>query len=201
MQQANWELQRLVSIDGLTQIANRRCFNEILYQEWKRLTREQAPLSLILCDIDFFKLYNDHYGHLAGDDCLKQVAQAIQQNVRRPADLAARYGGEEFAVILPNTNNEGAMQVAMQLQAVLASLNILHDCSQVSRIVTLSMGGATFVPTSESTPESLITAADRALYRAKAEGRNQCCFYEQLCPSSSVSGTPDSAGQVDTIFV
>lgn len=192
LKQANQELLRLANIDGLTQIANRRCFNEVLQQEWKRLKREQAPLSLILCDIDFFKLYNDHYGHLAGDDCLKQVAQTIHQNVRRPADLAARYGGEEFAVILPNTTNQGAIQVAMQIQADLTSLNILHDHSQVSPIVTISMGVATVIPAAEANVEELIAAADQALYLAKAKGRNCYCSYQESCLSTSVSETSDS---------
>lgn len=193
LRQANRELQRLVNIDGLTQIANRRCFDQVLHQEWKRLKREQAPLSLILCDIDFFKFYNDRYGHLAGDDCLKQVAQAIQQSTRRPADLVARYGGEEFAVILPNTTPEGAIQVATQIQATVANLNICHDRSQVSPLVTLSIGCVTVVPTSESTPENLIAAADQALYCAKVGGRNRYCCYPEPC--TLVSETLDSSGQ------
>jgi diguanylate cyclase (GGDEF)-like protein len=196
LRQANRELQRLANIDGLTQIANRRCFDEVLHQEWQRLKREQAPLSLILCDVDFFKLYNDRYGHLAGDDCLKQVAQAIQQSTRRPADLVARYGGEEFAVILPNTTSEGAIQVATQIQTTVANLNICHDRSQVSPLVTLSMGCITVVPTDESTPEKLIVAADQALYCAKAGGRNRYCCNQEPCHPPSVSETLDSLAQV-----
>ena len=183
LRQANQELQRLANIDGLTQIANRRRFDQVLKQEWKRLRRDQAPLSLILCDIDYFKLYNDHHGHLAGDDCLRQVAQAIQKSVHRPADWAARYGGEEFAVILPSTTAEGALQVAAQIQATLANLNLPHGRSLVSRTVTLSMGIATAIPALESSPEELIKTADRALYSAKAEGRNQYCSDQQLCAS------------------
>jgi two-component system, cell cycle response regulator len=145
------------------------------------------PVVLILCDIDFFKLYNDHYGHLVGDDCLKQVAQAIQQSVHRPADLAARYGGEEFVVILPRTMTEGALHIAAQIKAALATLNMLHARSPIGHLVTLSMGIATFVPTLESAPEELIAAADQALYRAKAEGRNRYCSYQQPCLSTSVA--------------
>ncbi|GAB1543566.1 hypothetical protein NUACC21_62410 [Scytonema sp. NUACC21] len=180
LKQANRELQRLANLDGLTQIANRRCFDEFLDRQWKRLKREKASLSLILCDIDFFKLYNDHYGHQAGDDCLKQVAQVIDCSIRRPAGLAARYGGEEFAVILPNTTNEGAVHVATQIQLALANLKILHARSQVSDRVTLSMGLASLIPAPEFSPENLITLADRALYTSKAAGRNRYCLYNQL---------------------
>jgi two-component system, cell cycle response regulator len=178
LRQANEELQRLVNLDGLTQIANRRYFDEVLQQEWKRLKREQSPLSLILCDIDFFKSYNDYYGHQAGDDCLKQVAQAIDSSVSRPADLVARYGGEEFGIILPNTTDEGALYIATQIQVTIENLKILHRCSKVSSIVTLSMGIATLIPTPESSPENLIALADRALYAAKAEGRNRYSLYK-----------------------
>jgi two-component system, cell cycle response regulator len=191
-------LQRLANIDGLTQIPNRRCFDRVLQQEWKRLRREQAPLSLILCDIDFFKLYNDHYGHLAGDDCLKQVAQAIQQSVHRPADLAARYGGEEFAVILPGTSAEGAFQVAAQIQAALAKLSLPHGRSLVSRTVTVSMGVATLTPALEFSPEELIGAADRALYSAKSEGRNQYCSNQQVC--GSMGNPPVSLEKSKAVF-
>ena len=183
LRQANQELQRLANIDGLTEIANRRRFDKVLQQEWMRLRRDQAPLSLILCDVDYFKLYNDHNGHLAGDDCLRQVAQAIQKSVHRPADLAARYGGEEFAVILPSTTAEGAFQVAAQIQATLANLNLPHGRSLVSRTVTLSMGIATAIPALGFSPDELIEAADRALYSAKAEGRNQYCSDQQFCAS------------------
>ncbi|MDX2243959.1 MAG: PleD family two-component system response regulator [Leptolyngbyaceae cyanobacterium bins.302] len=175
LREANQKLQRLVNSDGLTQIANRRYFDESLQQEWKRLRREQALLSLILCDIDFFKAYNDRYGHLAGDDCLKQVAQAIQQSVHRPADLVARYGGEEFVVILPNTSIKGAAVVAAQMQTAIAELQILHAGSTISPFVTLSIGIACTIPELHKTPESLILIADQALYSAKASGRNTCC--------------------------
>lgn len=175
LRQANQELKRLANIDGLTQVANRRCFDETLDQEWKRLRREHASLSLLLCDIDFFKRYNDHYGHLLGDDCLKQIARAIAQSTRRPADLVARYGGEEFAVLLPNTTLEGAICVAGQIQATVASLKIPHAQSLISNVVTLSIGIGCMAPQVQDLPEQLIVAADQALYSAKAKGRNTYC--------------------------
>lgn len=176
LKQANLDLQRLANLDGLTQVANRRCFDEILQQEWKRSRREQVPLSLILCDIDSFKLYNDSYGHLSGDDCLKRVAQAIHYSTRRPADFVARYGGEEFVILLPNTAVEGAIYVAEQIQQSVAALQIPHAYSPAGSTVTLSMGLACAIPLSEENPEQLIAAADQALYTAKANGRNQYCI-------------------------
>nr|WP_290222217.1 EAL domain-containing protein [Trichocoleus desertorum] len=175
LQQANQELQRLASSDGLTQVANRRCFDEFLAQEWQRLAREQSPLSMILCDVDCFKLYNDTYGHLAGDDALRQVAQAIAQAVKRPADLVARYGGEEFAVILPNTDAAAAAIVAAQMQANVRALQIPHASSQVAEFITLSLGVAATIPQNQFSSATLIVAADQGLYRAKAQGRN-CVF-------------------------
>jgi len=170
--EANLELSRLAAIDGLTQLANRRRFDEYLDKEWRRLAREQAPLSLILCDIDCFKLYNDTYGHLAGDICLQQVAGAIRGAVRRPADLVARYGGEEFVVILPNTNAVGALRVARTIRDRLRELKISHAGSSVSQYVTVSMGIGTIIPPPNSSPTQLISTADDALYQAKAAGRD-----------------------------
>lgn len=172
LQLANQELQRLASSDGLTQVANRRCFDDTLNAEWQRLARDQASLSLILCDVDFFKLYNDTYGHLAGDDALRHVAWAISQTVKRPADLVARYGGEEFAVILPNTDVEGAIAVATEIQANIRELQLPHPNSQVYEFITLSLGVATIIPHNQSSPATLIAAADQGLYQAKAQGRN-----------------------------
>ncbi|CAD5938731.1 Phytochrome-like protein cph2 [Planktothrix tepida] len=174
---ANQRLEGLVMMDGLTQVANRRRFDEYLEQEWKRGTREQQPLSLIFCDVDYFKCYNDQYGHLAGDECLIQVAQAIDQSVRRPGDLVARYGGEEFAVILPQTYIEGAIQVAEIIANTLNSLQIPHPESPLSSHLTLSMGIASFMPSVHSSPQVLIEAADQALYQAKAQGRNRYIVY------------------------
>ncbi|WP_055076630.1 PleD family two-component system response regulator [Pseudanabaena sp. 'Roaring Creek'] len=173
LQEANEKLGRLVNLDGLTQLANRRCFDEYLEQEWQRLARDQLPLSLIMCDIDFFKNYNDTYGHVAGDDCLRKVSSVIKQSVRRPADLAARYGGEEFVVVLPNTDIEGSMAIAEVIRKGLVDLMIPHDDSAVSTFVTLSMGVTSLVPMADSHPSVLLTAADYALYRAKELGRNQ----------------------------
>ncbi|MEP0930475.1 EAL domain-containing protein [Leptolyngbya sp. SLC-A1] len=172
LQTANQELQRLASVDGLTQLANRRCFDDRLSAEWQRLAREQAPLSLILCDVDCFKLYNDTHGHLAGDDALRQVANAIVQASRRPSDLAARYGGEEFAIILPNTTAKGALAVVKAIQANLAALQLPHPQSPVGDLMTLSFGVATVVPQSNLSFATLIATADQGLYRAKAQGKN-----------------------------
>ena len=177
LREANHELQRIALLDGLTRIANRRCFNTQLEQEWRRSAREQKPLSLLLCDIDYFKPYNDHYGHPAGDQCLIDVAQALVRASRRPADLVARYGGEEFAVILPNTNQSGAIRVAQAMKAQIKRLNIPHKFSQVSSQITMSMGIATIIPQPNSSYEPLIKAADEALYTAKLQGRDRISCY------------------------
>lgn len=176
VQSANRELRQLANLDGLTQIANRRRFDECLNADWKRLRREQAPLSLILLDVDFFKRYNDAYGHLAGDDCLRQVAGAIKSVVRRPGDLVARFGGEEFAVILPNTNIEGAVFVAEAIRQAVSNLAIPHSQSKVCGYVTVSLGVASSVPNSELSPQHLMNAADAALYAAKKEGRDRVAY-------------------------
>lgn len=173
LQKANLELQSLASLDSLTQVANRRSFEECLNQEWRRMAREKAPLSLILCDVDFFKTYNDTYGHQAGDICLQQVAKVIKSAVKRPADLVARYGGEEFVVILPHTRAEGAVYVAEQIRAAVKALKIAHTNSQIGKYVTLSLGVASSVPSHKSSPATLIAAADQALYQAKAQGRDR----------------------------
>ncbi len=182
LQQANQELQRLASSDGLTQVANRRCFDETLKVEWQRLAREQASLSLIFCDVDCFKLYNDTHGHLAGDDALRHVAKTISQTVKRPADLVARYGGEEFAVILPNTGVEGAIIIAREIQTNVSALQLPHPNSQVSKFITLSLGVATITPDHQLSAATLIAAADQGLYKAKAQGRN--CLVQIDCEYS-----------------
>lgn len=178
LQSANRELKRLATTDSLTQIANRRSFDQYLNQEWQRLRREQQPLSLILCDVDYFKFYNDCYGHQAGDQCLKQVARAIDQVIKRPADLVARYGGEEFVIVLPNTTLEGTCHIAERVQAELVRLRLPHARSKVNEYVTLSMGIVSAVPSLEYTAHCLISTADWALYTAKAQGRNRYCFHE-----------------------
>ncbi|HLO87430.1 MAG TPA: diguanylate cyclase [Nostocaceae cyanobacterium] len=169
----NSHLQQLAIYDGLTQIPNRRYFDQYLQQEWQHLARKKSPLSLILCDVDFFKKYNDTYGHQAGDVCLQKVAQALSQAVKRPTDLAARYGGEEFALILPDTNIKGAEQVAENVRAQILALAIPHVGSQVNQCVTLSLGIATIIPTSDLLPTVVIKAADEALYKAKQSGRDR----------------------------
>ncbi|MBD3880309.1 diguanylate cyclase [Phormidium tenue FACHB-886] len=173
LQRANQELEKLAYVDGLTQVSNRRHFDQVLEREWGRLTREQASLSLILCDADFFKRYNDRYGHQAGDYCLQQIAKAIDRSVKRPGDMVARYGGEEFVAILPLTSAEGAMRVAQEIQAAVHQLQLLHEDSAVSQFVTVSLGVATVVPTLKQSPADLIAAADQALYEAKAAGRDR----------------------------
>ncbi|MBD2177456.1 diguanylate cyclase [Pseudanabaena sp. FACHB-1998] len=172
LRKANLELEKLVNIDGLTQVANRRCFDERIELEWDRLHREQRPLSLLLFDIDYFKRYNDYYGHQAGDDCLTQIAQNIKKTLCRPADLIARYGGEEFAVILPNTDLQGAITVAEQIRMAVKKLSIPHQNSDISDIVTISLGVASLFPSILEAPSLLIKQADVALYRAKQQGRD-----------------------------
>jgi diguanylate cyclase (GGDEF)-like protein/PAS domain S-box-containing protein len=173
LQQANRKLARMATVDGLTQIANRRRFDEGLQTEWPRLVRERKPLALIMCDIDFFKNYNDYFGHQMGDDCLWSVAQAIAEAVRRPADIAARYGGEEFAVILPDTPLKGALHVAEAIRCAVTALQIHHPRSTAAAHVTLSLGVAATVPDRNGSIEMLLQAADSALYQAKSEGRNR----------------------------
>ena len=176
LQKANQQLQQLATRDGLTQIANRRRLDAWISKEWRRLIREKAPLSVIMCDIDHFKRYNDTYGHQAGDDCLKRVAKAIAHTARRASDLAARYGGEEFLVALPNTTVDGAVQVAREIQEAVQELKLPHTNSPVSPFVTLSMGLAATVPDSAQTHGQLIAAADQALYEAKKTGRNRMAW-------------------------
>ena len=173
LQQANQKLEHLAHMDGLTGVANRRRFDQYLHQEWRRLAREHEYLSVILCDVDYFKFYNDTYGHQAGDDCLRAVAQAISYAVRRPGDLVARYGGEEFVVILPRTVTSGAIQVAQMLKKEIQNLKIPHQKSAVSQYITVSLGIASQIPDLQSSPKSLVDQADKALYQAKKLGRNQ----------------------------
>jgi diguanylate cyclase (GGDEF)-like protein len=170
------EVNNLATIDHLTGLANRRHFDRSLTDEWRRALRNQEPLSLIMCDVDHFKPYNDHYGHQKGDICLTQIAQAIEHSIRRPGDLATRYGGEEFAVILPNTNTQGAIKVAEKIQDTVNRLKIVHEYSKVSEYVTLSLGIGTLVPALDSSSIQLICEADRLLYIAKQKGRNQFVY-------------------------
>jgi diguanylate cyclase (GGDEF)-like protein len=169
----NQKLNQLATLDGLTQIANRYRFDEFLNREWQRGKREQFPLSLILCDIDYFKLYNDRFGHQEGDICLTKVAQTISKTVQRPADLVARYGGEEFAIILPQTPAKSALQVAEKIRLQVKSLVISHPDSLVSDYVTLSLGVSCVIPNSQYQKQQLLLEADRALYQAKKTGRDR----------------------------
>lgn len=173
LKEANEKLKELSIMDGLTRIPNRRRFDEFLCSEWNRHFRGKNYLSIILCDIDFFKFYNDTYGHQAGDECLKKVALAIQEMVHRSTDLCARYGGEEFVVILPCTDAEGAMIVAEKIRMNVKNLEISHENSKVDAHITLSLGVATMIPTNCNSAEELVALADKAMYKAKENGRNQ----------------------------
>ncbi len=173
LQKTNWNLERISSFDGLTGISNRRRFDEVIKIEWKRTMREKAPFSLIMIDIDHFKEFNDNYGHLAGDDCLRKVAKVIVTSVNRPADFVARYGGEEFVVVLPNTDQEGILFIAERIRKNVESLAIKHGYSSVSPYVTISLGVTTEIPKLNRTIEEFIENADKALFRAKQTGRNK----------------------------
>jgi len=172
LDEANRELTRLSAVDGLTGIANRRQFDEFLVREWARGARHTTQVSLLMCDVDFFKQYNDLYGHQAGDECLRAVAQALAACVKRPTDLVARYGGEEFAVILPDTDLHGARQLAEAMRVAVERLALTHGAGQ-GGVVTLSIGAACHIPgRDELASVAVLKAADDALYRAKAAGRN-----------------------------
>ncbi len=173
LQAVNERLQGLSFLDGLTGIANRRHFDQELLQECRRAQREGTSLSLIMIDIDYFKAFNDTYGHLKGDDCLKTVAATLKKSLKRPGDFVARYGGEEFAVVLPNTDHEGAALVAEELRASIESVCISHLNSLCTDYVTVSLGAVTKFSGQAVTPADLILAADQALYRSKHEGRNR----------------------------
>ncbi len=166
-------LERLTSLDGLTGIPNRRRFDEYLDQEWKRAVHDSASLSVIMMDIDFFKPFNDNYGHCAGDECLKQIAGALEGSLKRPADFVARYGGEEFAAIMPGTDIKTAVSTAETIRSNVESLDIRHSYSRVAQHVTMSMGAASAFPSHDCSRTSLLEAADQLLYKAKTTGRNQ----------------------------
>jgi len=170
---ANLELERISSLDGLTGIANRRYFDTVFDREWRRAMRETEPLSLIMCDVDFFKQYNDCYGHQPGDECLKLVASSLAEAMHRPTDLVARYGGEEFIILLPGTHARGAIKVAERARQAMLDLQLPHEKSAVHDCVTISLGAATVAPMLKHKPGELLLAADKALYSAKQAGRNQ----------------------------
>ena len=167
------ELERLASVDGLTDIPNRRHFDLIFSKEWSRAMRETESLSLLMIDIDCFKQYNDSYGHLAGDECLKLVAFSLHQQLQRPTDLAARYGGEEFVILLPGTHARGAIKVAERMRKEILALQLPHENSTADDLVTVSIGAATVSPMLKHKPAELLHSADNALYEAKRSGRNQ----------------------------
>lgn len=173
------ELESQTLVDGLTGIANRRRFDLHLDDEFRRAKRQDSPLSLVMIDVDYFKDYNDNYGHQRGDDCLVQLAGALSRVLNRARDLAARYGGEEFTVILPDTNEDGALQIAEAMRAEVEALQIEHAYSGVANYVTVSLGISTLVPDHTSKTGSLIHAADRALYQAKRSGRNCVVVYTE----------------------
>jgi diguanylate cyclase (GGDEF)-like protein len=165
-------LEQYAFIDALTEVPNRRRFDEVLDNEWNRAARSRLPLSLIFMDIDKFKNYNDTYGHGRGDDCLRKVAGAIKKSMRRAGDFVARYGGEEFAVVLPHVTHAEAMTLAEQIQKNVGELAIRHDASDAAAHVSLSLGVATTIPEQETAATILLEAADKMLYEAKNTGRN-----------------------------
>jgi len=167
------KLRYLSYTDGLTGIANRRHFQEELDKIWRHGARVSEPISLIMCDIDYFKAYNDTYGHQNGDKCLQLLARTLSETLKRPLDMVARYGGEEFVVILPDTTLNGAASMAEAMRDRVESLKITHHKSKVAKVVTISLGVATITPSQNSHYDTLVLAADQALYRAKEEGRNR----------------------------
>ncbi len=173
LEKKNSELARLSAYDGLTDILNRRSFDELLQKEWIRAIRDGTPISLLLIDIDHFKLFNDNYGHQGGDECLRKVAKKLNATVYRPADFVARYGGEEFAVVLPGTALEGAIEIAGKLCSEIRKMNIAHEFSSVADCVTISVGVSVINPSRKNRPNQIIEAADKALYLAKESGRDQ----------------------------
>jgi diguanylate cyclase (GGDEF)-like protein len=189
LEQRNRDLERLSALDTLTQIANRRRFDAVLRQEWRRAVRDEAPISLLFCDIDYFKRFNDTYGHQAGDECLVRVAQAMEETLNRPADLVARYGGEEFIALLVDTDAEGARMLAERMRARILELQIENRDSSVGPLLTVSLGVATVVPNATLRPEDLMDLADRALYAAKANGRNRVSTSQEL-PAARAATPP-----------
>lgn len=175
LEKANVTLDRLAYFDGLTHIANRRKFDQVLEKEWLRMKRGEKQLGLIIADVDYFKQFNDMYGHPAGDDCLQKVASEISSIIQRPADLIARYGGEEFVVLLPDTDYKGCREIAEKMRKKVESLRILHQASPVHPLVTMSFGVAVSSPEDLLTSTEFMAVADQALYRAKEEGRNRVC--------------------------
>ncbi|EGQ9932905.1 diguanylate cyclase [Vibrio vulnificus] len=188
LEAANLELEKLSFMDSLTQVSNRRRFDEQLNTLWFHHAREKLPLTIMLCDIDFFKEFNDRYGHQAGDEALIQVATVFSQVVSRSSDCVARYGGEEFALLLPNTTAEGALKVAEKIHTYIAESNIAHQGSKIAGRVTISIGLVSYIPSPEDVPDMGVALADSALYQAKSDGRNRTCVH----PISLSSGESPS---------
>ncbi len=185
LQLNNQTLTQLSAVDELTQVANRRKLNDVLREQWERLAQHRQPLSVLMCDVDYFKAYNDTYGHLAGDKCLVRIAQALLSVTWQSSDLVARYGGEEFLVLLPNADERAAEKVAQKIQAQVASLQLVHDGSPVADYLTLSIGVVSVVPDRQRSPEVVLNIADQLLYQAKQQGRNN--YILKLLVSSSDS--------------
>jgi diguanylate cyclase (GGDEF)-like protein len=186
LSEANFKLQRLSEYDGLTGVPNRRKFEAVWEVEWNRALRQRLPLAVAMVDVDHFKAYNDRYGHLLGDECLKRVAHALASSMRRAGELTARYGGEEFVVVLPGLSEREAFEAAQRLRVAVEAQNIPHDTSCVAPMVTVSIGVVARVPVSGETPDSLLRDADDCLYQAKHRGRNQVVAEGQVV-SASVS--------------
>lgn len=167
------ELEDLSYKDGLTGIANRRMFDSIVELEWTTARRNRTPLSLILLDIDFFKQYNDHYGHVQGDECLKHVARALSLAATRARDFVARYGGEEFVLVLPETDARAASMVAERCRQLIRDQHIGHEKSEINNVLTISLGVETIVPTADDDPSMFLDAVDKLLYKAKENGRDR----------------------------
>ncbi|MFQ4136500.1 GGDEF domain-containing protein [Nodosilinea sp. PGN35] len=182
----NQILQAMATEDSLTGISNRRAFDDKLAYEWRLARREQTPLTVVLCDVDYFKPYNDTYGHVMGDQCLRAIAGILDLVIQRPADMAARYGGEEFALILPSTDAEGALHLLNRIRSTLRTRAITHPQSSVAPYVSMSFGLASVVPDQQLEPEDLLRAADAALYQAKAEGRDRAV----VAPALEFQGQP-----------
>lgn len=178
LEMANEKLTTISNQDGLTSLANRRRFDDYLEREWIAHKRRKKEFALILSDVDHFKLYNDTYGHQAGDDCLKNIAAVLNSCMMRPRDMMARYGGEEFAAILPETGLEGALQIAENIRSAVEELNILHESSKVCDHATISLGVAVVTPSSDLTEKNFIEMADLGLYEAKEKGGRNCVKYK-----------------------
>ncbi|EWG99235.1 diguanylate cyclase [Halomonas sp. BC04] len=176
----NNDLHQQAARDGLLEIANRREFERVLKLEWRRAARERQPLSLLMIDVDYFKIFNDTHGHLEGDRCLKEVTAVLSQAVNRPGDLLARYGGEEMVILAPRTDLEGATILAQRIHALLSERHIAFGASPVADRVTVSIGSASLLPVRHHSPQALIRQADEGLYSAKAEGRNRTCTVPQI---------------------